>query len=122
MWDFLRDCHNTLRGVSRYQRRGHDDDMEKSDVLLKRREKATGLKERGINLYPNDFRVSHGISDIQRALEAAPEGGPGEGASFSTAGRIMAVNRFGKSAFIRFKDQDGQMQAYIRQDKVGASA
>lgn len=96
--------------------------MEKSDVLLKRREKATDLKERGINLYPNDFRVSHGISEIQRALEDAPEGGPGEGASFSTAGRIMAVNRFGKSAFIRFKDQDGQMQAYIRHDKVGASA
>ena len=96
--------------------------MEKSDVLLKGREKANDLKERGINLYPNDFRVSHGISAILRHIEEAPEGRPDDAVLFSTAGRMMAVNRFGKSAFIRFKDQDGQMQAYIRYDKVGASA
>lgn len=32
----------------------------------------------------------------------------------------MAINRFGKSTFIRFKDRTGQMQAYVRKDKVGA--
>ncbi|WP_373500669.1 lysine--tRNA ligase [Desulfococcus sp.] len=95
--------------------------MEKSDVLLKRKQKAIELKERGINLYPNDFRVSHGILSIQRYVENMPEGRPDD-AVFSTAGRIMAVNRFGKSAFIRFKDQDGQIQAYVRHDKVGAPA
>ena len=31
----------------------------------------------------------------------------------------MAVNSFGKSAFIRFRDRTGQLQAYIRKDKVG---
>ena len=34
----------------------------------------------------------------------------------------MAINRFGKSAFIRFKDRTGQIQAYVRQDKVGNDA
>jgi lysyl-tRNA synthetase class 2 len=29
------------------------------------------------------------------------------------------VNSFGKSAFIRFRDRTGQLQAYIRKDKVG---
>ena len=37
-------------------------------------------------------------------------------------GRMMAVNRFGKSAFIRFRDRTGQMQAYIRMDQVGGDA
>jgi lysyl-tRNA synthetase class 2 len=32
---------------------------------------------------------------------------------------MMAINRFGKSAFIRFKDRTGLMQAYVRKDKVG---
>jgi lysyl-tRNA synthetase class 2 len=31
----------------------------------------------------------------------------------------MAVNRFGKAAFVRFRDRTGQMQAYVRRDKVG---
>jgi len=31
----------------------------------------------------------------------------------------MAINSFGKSAFIRFRDRTGQLQAYIRKDKVG---
>jgi lysyl-tRNA synthetase class 2 len=31
----------------------------------------------------------------------------------------MAMNIFGKSSFIRFKDRSGQFQAYIRKDKIG---
>jgi lysyl-tRNA synthetase class 2 len=31
----------------------------------------------------------------------------------------MAINSFGKSSFIRFKDRTGQIQAYIRKDKIG---
>ena len=42
--------------------------------------------------------------------------------SFAVAGRMMAVNRFGKSAFARFRDRSGQLQAYVRLDKVGEEA
>jgi lysyl-tRNA synthetase class 2 len=35
---------------------------------------------------------------------------------------MMAINSFGKSAFIRFRDRSGQMQAYVRKDKVGDDA
>jgi lysyl-tRNA synthetase class 2 len=34
----------------------------------------------------------------------------------------MAINRFGKAAFIRFRDRTGQLQAYIRKDKIGDEA
>lgn len=100
--------------------------MEKSDVLLKRKQKISELKATEINLYPNDFKVSHTISSIQDLAQNQPESLASEADNdalrFSVAGRMMAVNRFGKSAFIRFKDQSGQMQAYVRQDKVGGDA
>jgi lysyl-tRNA synthetase class 2 len=96
--------------------------MEKSDVLLKRKQKISELKEKEINLYPNDFKVSHAILTIQHLSQNQPEALADDAMRFSVAGRIMAINRFGKSAFIRFKDQSGQIQAYIRQDKVGGDA
>ncbi len=101
--------------------------MEKSDVLLKRKQKIAEMKETGINLYPSGFKVSHGLSAVAHAavnLPAAPAPDPAgpDAVQFTVAGRIMAVNRFGKSAFIRIKDQSGQMQAYIRHDRVGGDA
>jgi lysyl-tRNA synthetase class 2 len=97
--------------------------MEQSkDILAKRREKVRALKDAGVALYPNDFTVSHTVSEIiARAGEVEPFEA-GSGGVFSAAGRIMAINRFGKSAFIRFRDRTGQMQAYVRQDKVGQEA
>ncbi len=96
---------------------------ESSDILVQRRQKLEALKHLNIPLYPNDFRVSHDIREIQEAVEKA---GPGEiteaGPSFRAAGRIVAVNRFGKSAFVRFRDRTGQFQAYIRKDKVPGEA
>jgi lysyl-tRNA synthetase class 2 len=34
----------------------------------------------------------------------------------------MAVNRFGKAAFIRLRDRTGPIQAYVRKDRVGEAA
>lgn len=94
------------------------------DVIEKRRRKLQELKETGIIVYPNDFRVTHCIADIQRLAAAAAEGGADhlDEPVISAAGRMMAINRFGKSAFIRFRDHCGQLQAYIQKDKVGEQA
>ena len=75
--------------------------------------------------YPNDFKVQHTVAHIAETVQAIDANSPETGADasiFVTAGRIMAVNRFGKTAFIRFKDRTGQMQAYIRKDKIGDEA
>ncbi len=98
---------------------------EKSDLIEKRREKTVQLKESGINLFPGGFAVPHTVREIQSHAEGMgsepvhTDGAEEKGPFFATAGRMMAINRFGKSAFIRFKDRTGQMQAYIRSDKVG---
>ncbi|MBF0203880.1 MAG: lysine--tRNA ligase [Desulfamplus sp.] len=111
--------------------------MEESSTLLKaRKEKMDELKESGVNLYPNDFKISNTIEQLQKLtqieLETQGEHVPtfgenvptfGEnGTIFAVAGRMMAVNKFGKSSFIRFKDRTGQIQAYIQKNFVGDSA
>ncbi len=90
-----------------------------SDILEKRRSKINDLREQAVDVYPNDFKVFHTVADIMGQVQE-PTGTIGEnGPQFVAAGRMMAVNRFGKAAFVRFRDQTGQMQGYIRKDKVG---
>ncbi|MEE4606794.1 MAG: lysine--tRNA ligase [Desulfobacteraceae bacterium] len=94
--------------------------MEKArDLLQKRKEKIEELKKNNINLYPNGFVTSHTVRDIQNVVENDPDSLTQDGPVFTTAGRMMAINNFGKSAFIRFRDRSGQLQAYIRKDQIG---
>ena len=92
------------------------------DIIDIRKDKIRDLKQSGIDLYPNDFTVTHTVKNIQLAVVNQDMVVAAEIAAIKTAGRIMAINRFGKSAFIRFKDRTGQMQAYVRQDRVGNDA
>jgi len=92
------------------------------DLLQKRKEKIEELKKSDINLFPNGFTVSHTVNDIREAIERSPDALADDEPIFVTAGRMMAINSFGKSAFIRFKDRTGQLQAYVRKDRIGDEA
>jgi lysyl-tRNA synthetase class 2 len=89
-----------------------------TDLVDQRKQKIGEFRREGINPFPNGFQVSHTVADIQKNCEQLTQDGE-QSNLFTTAGRIMAVNSFGKSAFIRFRDRSGQLQAYIRKDKVG---
>lgn len=94
--------------------------MDKESKLLQlRKEKMDELKASGINLYPNDFKPTCTISDLKQGIDHHPETLGEAGEKFSLAGRIMAVNKMGKSSFIRFKDGTDQLQIYIQKNKVG---
>lgn len=86
----------------------------KKDVLELRREKNLAMKENGVNLFPNGFQVTHTVSDIRDMIDGNPESLTEEGPFFAVAGRVMAINKFGKSAFFRFRDRTGLLQAYIQ--------
>ncbi|MGD9005774.1 MAG: lysine--tRNA ligase [Desulfobacterales bacterium] len=97
--------------------------MEKtSELIKKRKDKFDMLKQSGLKLFPNDFKVSHSINDIKALVEKAPETLKLDSPLFAVAGRMMAINRFGKTTFIRFRDRTGQLQAYIRKDQIGADS
>ena len=94
--------------------------MEKtSELLQKRKNKFNTLKQSDLQLFPNDFRVSHTINEIKQVVEKGPETLKADSPSFAVAGRMVAINRFGKTTFIRFRDRSGQLQAYIRKDQIG---
>jgi len=97
--------------------------MEKtSELIQKRKDKIDELRRLNLQLYPNDFKVSHSINKILALIEKAPETIKEDEPVFHVAGRMMAINHFGKSAFIRFRDRSGQLQAYIRKDRIGDEA
>jgi lysyl-tRNA synthetase class 2 len=97
--------------------------MEKtSDIIEQRRKKNKALKDTDINLFPNDFSVSHTIKDIKDTIEDSSASSSEDEPVFAVAGRMMAINRFGKSSFIRFRDRTGQLQAYVRKDQTGDEA
>lgn len=97
--------------------------MKKTNALIEqRKKKLLEIQETGINLFPNNFNVLHDISDIKKHINANSNEVNDSEPVFITAGRMMAINRFGKSAFIRFQDRTDQMQAYIRKDRIGEQA
>ena len=83
---------------------------QKSDLLQKRRTKFDELRKSGINLFPNDYHVTHTIQEIRARIADSGDLLTEDEPLFSAAGRIMAINRFGKTSFIRFKDRTGQLQ------------
>jgi lysyl-tRNA synthetase class 2 len=94
----------------------------KSDLLQKRRMKFDELRKSGINLFPNDFHVTHNIQAIRDRIADSADLLTEDDPIFAVAGRIMAINRFGKTSFIRFNDRSGQLQAYLRKDRIGDEA
>jgi len=94
--------------------------MDKSnDIIEQRKSKIAGLRACGINPYPNDFKTAHTVREILGTVDEQAAENDEAGPEYQVAGRMMAINRFGKTAFIRFKDRSGMMQAYVRKDRVG---
>ena len=93
-----------------------------TDLLELRWHKIAELRAAGIEPYPNDFKATHTVADIRAQIDTTPEGFGESGPQFAVAGRIMAINRFGKAAFVRFRDRTGMLQAYIKKDMVGEGA
>ncbi len=93
---------------------------ELSGVIKDIKKKVKELKAKGFNLYPSGFRRDITVEEVvnrfgkmdQNALEEITD-------TFTMAGRVMSIRDFGKAIFIHIKDGTGQLQAYIRKDRVG---
>ena len=94
--------------------------MEDSELLRIKKEKIESLKADGVDLYPNDVKVTATTKELadrfgameNEELEKVEE-------IFSVAGRIMALRDFGKASFVTIQDRKGRIQAYLRKDKLG---
>jgi lysyl-tRNA synthetase class 2 len=78
------------------------------------------LRERGIDPYPNDFKVHDSCSEVKERFEGlGNEELDASREKVTIAGRIMAIRGFGKAAFIAIQDGGGRFQVYVKKDLLG---
>lgn len=96
---------------------------ETSELIQQRIKKLESLRREGVDLYPNDFTVTHASKDLHEAFDSlSDEELKSVGDTFRLAGRIMAIRDFGKAGFVQVQDRKGRIQAYIQRDMVGEAA
>lgn len=92
---------------------------EQKELFRQRRKKAEELKQKGIPIYPNSFRVSHSIGEVLNSFgHFNDEELQKLNDHFSLAGRLMRLNDFGRAAFAHIQDGTGRIQGYLRHDRL----
>jgi len=90
------------------------------EIIAQRMKKAEALRALGVNPFGNGWQPGHLAADLARRYGDAPADeiakDPGE---WSLAGRVLAVRSFGKAAFLRVRDRSGELQVWVKKDKVG---
>ena len=93
------------------------------EILAQRQRKAEALRALGVNPFGNGRAPRHVAQDLVArygdlpAEEIAKD--PGD---WSVAGRCLAVRSFGKAAFLKVRDRSGDLQVWVKKDKVGDAA
>ncbi|HLC63603.1 MAG TPA: lysine--tRNA ligase [Candidatus Nanoarchaeia archaeon] len=93
--------------------------MEAENQLIAQRlEKLKALYEKGINPYPYKFeQKNHAIEILEKFKKLKKE--EHTQSKVAVAGRIMTLRPMGKAGFLHIQDDSGQIQAYVREDKIG---
>ncbi|MEK6289483.1 MAG: lysine--tRNA ligase [Acidobacteriota bacterium] len=92
---------------------------DENDQLEERRRALGQIIELGFDPYPHRFHRTHSISQIvEQFADKTGEQLEAERPHTRAAGRIHAINRMGKAAFIRFSDGAELLQAYIKSNEV----
>ncbi len=89
--------------------------MSEDELIAQRKEKLERLRAAGIDPYPPRFARTHTNAE---AVEMTPESG--DGPAVTVAGRVTAMRNMGKASFLDLKDGTGRIQAYLKQENVGA--
>ncbi|OGR07784.1 MAG: lysine--tRNA ligase [Deltaproteobacteria bacterium RIFOXYD12_FULL_50_9] len=93
---------------------------ELNQTLQQRRQKAQELLDTGVPLYANDFKPTHRIADVNaRGNTINAETPQNSGPTYTIAGRILALRKFGKAAFLKIQDESAKLQIYVKRDTVG---
>ena len=94
------------------------------DQIRLREQKAQTLREKGAHPYGNGVAVPHTTSFVKARHEsddaAALDKEPTE--PYGIAGRIVAMRSMGKATFLSLRDRDGDLQVFLKKDKVGDAA
>lgn len=96
---------------------GLGEEKNLNELLQIRRDKLEALKKAGKNPYlVEKVNVTHYSQQVKDQFDQL------EGTEMTMAGRIMTRREHGKATFINLQDRDGQLQVYVREDRVGLEA
>ena len=90
-----------------------------NDQIRERQRALDEIKQLGFAAYPHKYDRTHSISRIVEEF-SSKTGEELEAAPFKVrvAGRVHAINKMGKAAFIRFTDGREMLQVYIKSNEV----
>jgi lysyl-tRNA synthetase class 2 len=93
------------------------------EIIAQRARKAEALRALGVNPFGN----GHAPRNLASEVAARHGDRPGEEiardpGSWSLAGRVVAVRSFGKAAFLKLRDRSGEIQVWVKRDRVGERA
>lgn len=90
-----------------------------NDQIEERRRSLAQIIELGFPPYPHKFERTHSISQIVQQFEnKTGEELEVEHPHIRVAGRVHAINKMGKAAFVRFTDGAELLQIYIKSNEV----
>jgi lysyl-tRNA synthetase, class II len=93
--------------------------MEESAHQKQRRANLADIKSLGIEPYPHKFERTHTIFEVVEEFGTRKPGEfETERVDVRVAGRVHAINKMGKSKFVRFSDGRKLLQVYIRSNEV----
>ena len=78
-------------------------------ITQQRLDKLERIRARGIDPYPHRYQRSHTTAQAVALLKQQEDGSAKTG-EVSVAGRIVAIRRMGKSAFLDIRDSSGKIQ------------
>src|SRR5947209_8405195 len=94
------------------------------DQIRLREQKAELLREKGVQPYGNGVVVPHttGFVRIRHADDDAAQLEEDQSEPYGIAGRVVALRSMGKASFLSLRDRDGDLQIFVKKDKVGDQA
>ncbi|MBX7218393.1 MAG: lysine--tRNA ligase [Blastocatellia bacterium] len=94
-----------------------------NELIAQRRKNLEEITALGFEAYPHRFSRTHTITEAVSAFGCLDrESLAAEPITVRVAGRIHAINKMGKAAFIRFTDGKSMVQTYLRKDEVEPAA
>lgn len=98
-------------------------ELELNDQLSVRREKLQQLFDKGMDPFGGKFERSHSTDTMHEQFGGLSKEELDEQENeVIIAGRIMTKRGKGKAGFAHIQDLEGQVQIYVRQDRVGEEA
>ena len=85
------------------------------DYRNERLRKLEALRQLGVDPYPAKSARTHACAEVLEEYDELA------GHEVVVAGRIVSIRSFGKLAFIKLRDQSGEVQLYLQRDDVAES-